>query len=143
MASTSKPLSAASHVSVPAISAVHCVNASTNARSKSSSRAVTRSVSRLTAVRCGGRRDAVLLTAPSSHLARLARRRVRHLAGLAPVAGRPAPPLADQCRDVLGSPAELKLEQAILHTRRRRVLVFLTHDHPGFSNVRETAPSGA
>src|SRR4029077_17799954 len=65
MPSTSRPLSIPSHVGVPAISAVHCVSASTNTRSKNSSSGVTRSPSRSTAEMRGLRRagEAVLIDA--------------------------------------------------------------------------------
>ena len=52
---TSRPFASPAHVGSCAISAVHCVSASTNTRSKNSSSGVTRSSSRRTAVRCGRR----------------------------------------------------------------------------------------
>ena len=82
----SSPLSSPLQVGVPDIRAVHCDSASTNTRSKNSSSEVTRSPSRITAVRRGARLDVGALTALSSQLPpRPQRGRARgHRAGLAP-----------------------------------------------------------
>src|SRR5688572_23465241 len=60
--STSRPLARPSQVGSSAISAVHCVSASTYTRSKNSSSGVTRDSSRSTAVRRRGRGSVVAAT---------------------------------------------------------------------------------
>src|SRR5271155_4799966 len=65
MPSASSPFSRPSQLGVLSISVVHWVSASTNTRSKNSSRGVTCSLSRITALTCGTRLDGALPTTQS------------------------------------------------------------------------------